>query len=73
MLQPSTDGGREHPREETPGEEEPTVEETPEETAEEPRAALVIGGGIAGIQAAIDLANSNLRVYLPVGIPTSES
>jgi len=39
--------------------------ESPEtETPEEPRAALVIGGGIAGIQAALDLADSNIRVYL---------
>lgn len=28
------------------------------------KGVLVIGGGIAGIQAALDLANSQLRVYL---------
>jgi len=27
-------------------------------------AALVIGGGIAGIQASLDLANSGIKVYL---------
>ena len=27
-------------------------------------AALVVGGGIAGVQAALDLANSGVRVYL---------
>src|SRR3990172_13342269 len=27
-------------------------------------AALVVGGGIAGVQAALDLANSGIRVYL---------
>jgi heterodisulfide reductase subunit A2 len=35
---------------------EPTVDVTP--------AALVVGGGIAGIQAALDLAESGLEVYL---------
>jgi heterodisulfide reductase subunit A len=29
-----------------------------------PRRALVIGGGIAGIQAALDLANARIRVTL---------
>ena len=28
------------------------------------KSALVIGGGIAGIQAALDLANRNIHVYL---------
>ena len=27
-------------------------------------AALVVGGGIAGVQAALDLANSGIKVYL---------
>ena len=27
-------------------------------------AALVVGGGIAGVQAALDLANSGVKVYL---------
>jgi|GEM_PF-3413522 len=34
------------------------------ESEDRAEAALVIGGGIAGIQAAIDLAESDLRVYL---------
>jgi len=29
-----------------------------------PDAALVIGGGIAGVQAALDLANAGARVHL---------
>ena len=29
-----------------------------------PRGALIIGGGIAGIQAALDLANARFQVYL---------
>ena len=32
--------------------------------------ALVIGGGIAGIQAALDLANARIRVTLVVKSPT---
>lgn len=39
----------------------------PSEAATEPHAdlrALVIGGGIAGIQAALDLANARIRVTL---------
>jgi heterodisulfide reductase subunit A len=32
--------------------------------AEIPKQALVIGGGIAGIQAALDLANARIRVTL---------
>ena len=30
----------------------------------DPKGVLVIGGGIAGIQAALDLANSGHQVYL---------
>jgi heterodisulfide reductase subunit A len=32
--------------------------------AEKPAGVLVIGGGIAGIQAALDLAESDYQVYL---------
>jgi len=32
--------------------------------ARTPKRALVIGGGIAGIQAALDLANARIRVVL---------
>ncbi len=69
MLQASDDGDREYSGGDVPEAEGPLVEETLGETAEEPaseepRAALVVGGGIAGIQAAIDLADSNLQVYL---------
>ena len=74
MLQASDDGDREYSGGDVP-ESDPGLgseglvseglDETAEESAsEEPRAALVIGGGIAGIQAAIDLADSNLQVYL---------
>jgi len=42
------------------GEEEQDVEMAPEPE----RRALVIGGGIAGIQAALDLANARIRVTL---------
>jgi len=35
-----------------------------------PRRALVIGGGIAGIQAALDLANARVRVTLVEKSPT---
>ena len=34
------------------------------EQAVVPKRALVIGGGIAGIQAALDLANARIRVTL---------
>jgi len=34
------------------------------------RRALVIGGGIAGIQAALDLANARIRVTLVESSPT---
>ena len=64
MLQASDDGDREYLGGDVPEAEGFLVEETLDEAAEEPRAALVIGGGIAGIQAAIDLADSNLQVYL---------
>jgi heterodisulfide reductase subunit A2 len=35
-----------------------------------PRRALVIGGGIAGIQAALDLASARVRVTLVEASPT---
>jgi len=35
-----------------------------------PKRALVIGGGIAGIQAALDLANARVRVTLVEESPT---
>ena len=35
-----------------------------EQQPEEEKRALVIGGGIAGIQAALDLANARIRVTL---------
>ena len=40
--------------------------ETPDETLEpvSEKRALIIGGGIAGIQAALDLANARIRVTL---------
>ncbi len=48
--------------------EEPTTMEAPEpEPTEAPpvqKRALVIGGGIAGIQAALDLANARIPVTL---------
>lgn len=34
------------------------------------RAALVIGGGVAGIQSAVDLANSGFKVYLVESTPS---
>ena len=34
------------------------------------KGALVIGGGVAGIQAALDLANSDFQVYLVERSPT---
>ena len=42
---------------------QPTTERRPQEHAT-PKRALVIGGGIAGIQAALDLANARIRVTL---------
>ncbi len=36
----------------------------PSESEEQTGAVLVIGGGVAGIQAALDLADIGLKVYL---------
>jgi heterodisulfide reductase subunit A len=42
-----------------------TVSRTQQETTPEPvGAVMVIGGGIAGMQSALDLANSGYYVYL---------
>lgn len=34
------------------------------EKSKTPKGVLVIGGGIGGVQAALDLANSRVKVYL---------
>ena len=48
-----------------------TAEAPQEEPAQVPvDRALVIGGGIAGIQAALDLANARIRVTLVEKSPT---
>ena len=54
----------EHAPKDTKGHsDEVPVEEQERKPGEEKR-ALVIGGGIAGIQAALDLANARIRVTL---------
>jgi heterodisulfide reductase subunit A len=56
-----------------PNEEQDYSEEIPAEEEPAPRKqkrALVIGGGIAGIQAALDLANARIRVTLVEKSPT---
>ncbi len=40
------------------------LEDVPIKTVPVEKAALVIGGGIAGMNAALDLANQGLKVYL---------
>jgi len=45
-----------------------TIDSRPERAVE--KRALVIGGGIAGIQAALDLANARIRVTLVEKSPT---
>jgi heterodisulfide reductase subunit A len=46
-----------------------TTNNTTQKRAES-RAALVVGGGIAGIQASLDLADGGYRVYLVERSPT---
>ncbi len=41
-----------------------------EQTPKTDKGALVIGGGIAGIQAALDLANARIRVTLVESSPS---
>lgn len=41
-----------------------TLEVIPIKTVEVEKACLVIGGGIAGMNAALDLANQGIKVYL---------
>lgn len=40
------------------------LEDIPVKTVPVERAALIVGGGIAGMNAALDLANQGLKVYL---------
>jgi heterodisulfide reductase subunit A len=40
------------------------TQKNPSDTAAPTGAALVVGGGIAGVQAALDLADSDIQVYL---------
>ncbi len=42
----------------------PEKPETDVAAAAAPRGVLVLGGGIAGIQAALDLADARVKVYL---------
>jgi heterodisulfide reductase subunit A len=41
-----------------------------DQSSGEARSALVVGGGIAGIQAALDLADSDIQVYLVERAPS---
>jgi heterodisulfide reductase subunit A-like polyferredoxin len=45
-------------------ENEPKKEAEPEAGPGEEKGVLVLGGGIAGIQAALDLADARVKVYL---------
>jgi len=40
------------------------LEDVPVKTVPVEKAALVVGGGIAGMNAALDLANGGIKVYL---------
>jgi heterodisulfide reductase subunit A len=46
------------------------LEVVPIKTVSVERASLVIGGGIAGMNAALDLANQGIKVYLVEGKTT---
>jgi len=58
------------PEETTEGLEDETVEETDQEMPEVMKSAVVIGGGITGIQAALDLADARIKVTLVEKSPT---
>ena len=47
-----------------------TIMETPAKSAAQPTGSvMVIGGGISGMQSALDLANSGIKVYLVESSP----
>jgi heterodisulfide reductase subunit A len=47
-----------------------TLEVVPVKTVPVEKATLVVGGGIAGMNAALDLANEGIKVYLVEGKTT---